>query len=515
MPIIDDASELYFEAIESCVKRITQAKGVAWTKDQWLAQRESGAFPILAEMWKQVDSGEFDRARLEAVVGAYTKKAGEPHYQHIFKLVVPRWPNAFVRPVARPTPGRNPPVRGVETIAATPAATPAATTAIAVWVRTVNSTSQAVEYQDLASGDTRSAHPGHGTKRGERASDWTAHYHAPEKAVWYENKVTGTTTWYLPAAFDYSGDDVYELATLPAGARGVDVTGATIGSAAGGHLECDQWVVVREHRDGPQLKNLPVDLSERAREGFDYEYAVHLATHAVRRTRQLLKNGCFNNTKASREFVSGARAGGLNKQLDEMFTQLQYDKSNADDWVPLDPLTQLAARVHATIAVEGGVCSALSAVVAADIAANALTLLNEDGSVDKHATLQVLSHDADHSFVVVRFGDSPWIVADPWPADSYAVPWEECYFPRRGVLKYLEIRVKWRVNDDMSKPFGVAIKSQDLRAAKAFAKVGTPPDLAARMQHVYFQPHNLADDSVSASWPAVVDENDWGPGVAV
>lgn len=189
----------------------------------------------------------------------------------------------------------------------------------------------------------------------------------------------------------------------------------------------------------------------------DTQYAKLMARDAVRYARFTLTKGAFNNqmriNNKNQYLTNNVSPRWLAARAETMFTALAYKDDNARDFV-----TQMAARSLATRTVGGGVCSLMAYVTAGFLTTNA-----KDGT---HIAV-VFDGEFDHEYVVVRYGGSPWVTADPWVGTSYSCLWDHCYFPRDAVTVTTEIEICRKV----SVPFGVEFLDAEVRRATNEAKL--------------------------------------------
>ena len=219
------------------------------------------------------------------------------------------------------------------------------------------------------------------------------------------------------------------------------------------------WVVAASKiKAGP-----PVDKSTNPSSGNDYKKAVEMATYAIKATRYLMKEGAYNarfpmhsSSNPVDDVANYADPSHPPRYVSDFSPKYQYDR--AEDLfnelasehifagslvrsqigsVPLDPLSQIMARSHATLLCRGGVCSMMSAATVAMISLQSYPIAYK-GSHD-YTEVCVCSHSADHSFCIVSYGGSPWIVADPWVGEPYAIPLADNYFDRAGIQQYQRI----------------------------------------------------------------------------
>lgn len=229
--------------------------------------------------------------------------------------------------------------------------------------------------------------------------------------------------------------------------------------------------------DTPFPARKTVEECETANAVGDMNKAKEIAAWATKATRNMLTQGAFNAVfplhpddnpdDAPANFHDADHAPSyltgevspkhLYDISEDMFMDLSVEKLWAGAIVreivstlPRDPLVQLLARFYGTVTARGGVCSMMSAVTAAMASLTAYPV-EFDGA--NYTELLICSHGADHSFVVVGYGNSPWIVADPWVAEPYIIPLEDNYFNQDGIKLYQHVCIGKR----FTVPFGIPI----------------------------------------------------------
>ncbi len=264
----------------------------------------------------------------------------------------------------------------------------------------------------------------------------------------------------------------------------------------------------------------PADMrADKVVDGDDTLYAMNLAKWAVLEARHVLPHGCFNNMV---DLASGKR-GYLTPEGGRVSPRHLKDRAErmADFFLGDDFnfVQQLAGRYHAARETGGGVCSLVSHVTM--------------GLVTKEAapgtTACIVWDQADHSFVVLYHGNSPWIVADPWVHDPWIIPWDDCYFKQPGQCWQIDVKKKAGV------PFGVEFPDETLIAAKKAGNVGEdvprlyklkededPPASNERtskarmyhMDHAWFHVTNIGDAAEpkwsGAGWEPIATALQWG-----
>lgn len=206
---------------------------------------------------------------------------------------------------------------------------------------------------------------------------------------------------------------------------------------------------------------------------YDLAIATEIATHATREVRRLLPLGAlnavypldptlvpddapanFNHPTIGPDYVCGKTAPSFLLYQAEMIWLGICCPGNA--W--LSPFEQLLANYYRTVYVGAGVCSMMASVSAALLS---MSTVDARQHPNRHTKILNCSHGADHSFALVQYGESPWIVVDPWVAEPYAVAIEENLFEENGkgekdkFKAYSQIDVFKRFSD----PFGIPLMS--------------------------------------------------------
>ena len=211
----------------------------------------------------------------------------------------------------------------------------------------------------------------------------------------------------------------------------------------------------------------------------DFYRAFSIAIYAVKATRYLLTRGALNavfplepelnpdNAPANYRdpnrpprYVCGNLSPKYLYDISEgLFQDLYKEKIYAGGMVralanqlPRDPLVGIMSRYYGTMTIGGGVCSMVSSVVAGMATLSAFPVRYTPDNND-FTEILVCLHSADHSFCVIGYRESPWIVADPWVGEPFILPWEENYFDQAGVENYQRIIVRHRLRI----PWGVEI----------------------------------------------------------
>ena len=243
----------------------------------------------------------------------------------------------------------------------------------------------------------------------------------------------------------------------------------------------DDWTLavgpVTAAADTPFPKRKSVQECTEANALGDMNKARKIATWATKATRHMMRKGAFNavfpltdenNTDEApanfhdKDHAPGYLTGEVSPKYlydiaEDMFMDLAVEKVWAGTirrdivaTLPRDPLVQLLSRFYGTITAQGGVCSMISAVTAG-MASMASYPIEYDA--EHYTDLIIATHGADHSFVVISYGNSPWIVADPWVAEPYIIPLEENYFDEAGIKTYQHICFGKRFKT----PFGIPL----------------------------------------------------------
>lgn len=195
----------------------------------------------------------------------------------------------------------------------------------------------------------------------------------------------------------------------------------------------------------------------------DMAKAKAVATWATKATRYMLSKGAFNavfplhdddnpddapanfgDENHAPSYLTGTVSPKYLYDIAEnMYMDLSVEKLVSGGFIrsvvntlPRDPLVQLLSRFYGTATAGGGVCSMMSSVVTA-MASKAAYPVEYDGV--NCTEVMICTHGADHSFAVIAYGNSPWIVADPWVAEPYIIPLEDNYFKENGIEIYQHI----------------------------------------------------------------------------
>jgi hypothetical protein len=191
--------------------------------------------------------------------------------------------------------------------------------------------------------------------------------------------------------------------------------------------------------------------------GPDVEYTMDIAAQAVRYVRRQLPRGAFNNQMEIqgqyKYLTKNVAPKWLAARAETMYASLAYRGEK-----PRDTATQMAARSLATISVGGGVCSLMTYVTA-----GYLTTIAKRGT----KIVTVFDNSFDHEYVVLYYGTSPYVVADPWVGTSYVCFWHECYFPPKDV----SVNTRMEIGESLSVPYGVEFTDQEVRTAERIGEI--------------------------------------------
>lgn len=81
----------------------------------------------------------------------------------------------------------------------------------------------------------------------------------------------------------------------------------------------------------------------------------------------------------------------------------------------------------------------------------------------------------DHEYVVLYYGTSSYVVADPWVGKSYACLWDDCSFPPNHVNAYTLMEIE----ETLNVPYGVGFPAQEIRTARHIGDIdliNNPPE---------------------------------------
>jgi hypothetical protein len=249
--------------------------------------------------------------------------------------------------------------------------------------------------------------------------------------------------------------------------------------------------------------------------GPDVEYTMDIASRAVRYVRSQLPRGAFNNQMNIRGqykyLTNNVAPKWLAARAETMYVSLAYRGEQ-----PRDTVTQMAARSLATLTVGGGVCSLMTYVTA-----GYLTTIAKRGT----KIVAVFDSSFDHEYVVLYYGTSPYVVADPWVGTSYVCLWDHCYFPPDDA----SVHTRMEIGETLDVPYGVPFTEQEVRTAKRIGDINlidNPPQkekLAANKQSLdqrgtypwfhmdgaYAHPDNIKP-AHKAKYRSVVGPEEWG-----
>jgi hypothetical protein len=153
--------------------------------------------------------------------------------------------------------------------------------------------------------------------------------------------------------------------------------------------------------------------------------ALDMAYYAVRSAREMLPLGPLNNREDLHPDI--LRRERYPRWIDTLIDlQMEAFVANGNDIVQHrrrippgeDFVLQQACLAHAVWRYGGGVCSKIAALT--------LGILTKEA--EPGTRLAQVYHQLNHEFVLVAYGDSPWIVADPWTHNSYVIPLDYCSF---------------------------------------------------------------------------------------
>ncbi len=274
--------------------------------------------------------------------------------------------------------------------------------------------------------------------------------------------------------------------------------------------------------------------------GADAAAVKNLAVMAVRIARAILYRGTLNNKVriGGHQIYYCCRdaLGQADKQApkylydynDRMADALRGDNQE-------DIARQMAAVAFGPWENGGAVCRMCS-----HVAAGVLTMLAPAGT----RIAVVFDGAFDHSYAVVQRGTSPWITCDPWPGETFALPWTStaCCFPPSAVTACYEIIV----DSPVSIPYGVAFTTEEIAAATLDAQRantckkangefllrrcrcnhgtwgcrGQEPATVAQCDNHYFHPTNRHNGlsrhgAIAAGHPLAADHAEWGPAAAI
>lgn len=197
----------------------------------------------------------------------------------------------------------------------------------------------------------------------------------------------------------------------------------------------------------------------------DLFITTRIAQHVVRQVRRVLPKGALNAVYMlapngieegqpadyEREDAPLGYVCGRTSPAHLNFKHLNAFTTGAcrgDHWCSL--FDQLLVDFYATLHVQSGVCNMVSAV-----AMGIASLSATPGAFDPAKPLTILrvSHVGKHSFCLLSYGQSPWIVVDPWCAEVYTCPVEHNAFGPEGIRAYTQIDFFKRFDH----PFGIPL----------------------------------------------------------
>ncbi len=249
--------------------------------------------------------------------------------------------------------------------------------------------------------------------------------------------------------------------------------------------------------------------------GPDVDYTMNIAAEAVRYVRSQLPKGAFNNQMKIRGryqyLTNNVSPKWLAARAETMYASLAFKEDQ-----PKDTATQMAARSLATRTVGGGVCSLMTYVTA-----GYLTTVAKRGT----KIVTVFDGSFDHEYVVLFYGTSPYVVADPWVGTSYACLWDHCYFPPKDV----SVHTRMEVGETLTVPYGIEFAKHDVENAKRAANINllaSPPkretlDVGSQgldkrqkyswfhMDGAYAHPENIKS-AFKGRYQPVVGPEQWG-----
>jgi len=190
----------------------------------------------------------------------------------------------------------------------------------------------------------------------------------------------------------------------------------------------------------PDYRPGPVEDETKARD---------LAIAVVQEARRRVPNGPYNNrgalpdeilSRAPHPLTEDGRAdfmtydglGKLGEDAPGKFERLFRIGDDAmPEMPPEEPVRFMALMAATTAKLKGGVCEKFASLVMGILSVSA-----------PPGTLACkVGWSGDHHFVVLRVGASQWWVADPWPHNSFVLPWDDCYFKREAIQLYTAMKV--------------------------------------------------------------------------
>jgi hypothetical protein len=269
---------------------------------------------------------------------------------------------------------------------------------------------------------------------------------------------------------------------------------------------------------GP-VEGPPPRRKEETSKGPDVDYTMAIAARAVRYVRKMLPFGAFNNQMLIngeyKYLTQNVAPKWLAARAETMYVSLAYREEQ-----PRDTVTQMAARSLATRTVKGGVCSLMTYVTA-----GYLTTIARQGT----KIVTVFDKQFDHEYVVLYYGTSPYVVADPWVGKSYVCLWGDCSFPP----DHVSVHTLMEIEETLSAPYGVEFPTQEVRIARRIGDIDlivNPPenqkllDLDKQsldkknkyswfhMDSAYAHPDNIKPNA-RKKYKSVVEPEEWGNAV--
>ena len=207
----------------------------------------------------------------------------------------------------------------------------------------------------------------------------------------------------------------------------------------------------------------------------DTQVAAQVASHAIHRTRFLMHRGPLNQLLPREDELnppgeSGqldhptVRPGYMCEPLAPAYLDSIGDTLEAkliQDWRGklFGEFARLLAPFYRGVRLQCGVCSTFSAVATGMMSMDAPveheyknTERNLETSDGAYLSIINLSHAEDHSFSLVSYGNSPWLVCDPWVAEPYVLPLEENWCKADGITAWSELRVYRRLEHHFGLP---------------------------------------------------------------
>ena len=246
------------------------------------------------------------------------------------------------------------------------------------------------------------------------------------------------------------------------------------------------------HADGPAqggaLPDTPrvadLDKPQYKRVKFQINTAARIAQWAITEARRRLPHGPLNqafhfsgdNPAGPPSYVMKNASPGYYETLLEGLTQglVYLPAGQNDDGGLASGFEQLLANFFATIRTGAGVCANISALTAGLATLTALPTWQVDGVA---TTILRCSHNKGHSFAAIAYGDSPFVVADPWLAEPRLMLLEENLLGESGIKSFEKIVVHRRLDT----PFGIPIAAAWRPAVAAGAPVTNLRITAARI----------------------------------